>query len=434
MRADDLLKPVAADMPCGEDLLAADDPDFVDYYFNVEDRFPTSYFNILRNELFDPRSVDLKGETAQIDLLLARSRDLRLVVIQAKFQILCGRFRDFSNSLDAVAGMLEAWPAEVHPTDSIDRRNALEELNALPTITAPLEYAPLITDRRLGDILYRGYATGSGKITPREGEVAGDATGITGALGSSDNAKAVDTLYAQLTTAQEALRRIAAVTRAGPDPFSPTLTRLTEKLQDIAMMVGIARTDLGGAPAETSSDETGISPAAPAEGATSVIVQTSVAGVSDHRDAYRLLVATEAYFARNEPASLALVLVTQSRLLIGRPLVDALDALLPNNASSAVISFGTSDGFGIYMNRMREISEHSGLSDNSSFAEEREDDPPAIEVVSREHAGQIIKQVEDFFRLREPASPIPILLFKARNMLSKDFNDLVRELIASREY
>ena len=41
----------------------------------------------------------------------------------------------------------------------------------------------------------------------------------------------------------------------------------------------------------------------------------------------------------------------------------------------------------------------------------------------------MLKLIEEFFRVREPASPIPILLFKARNMLSKDFHSLVRELI-----
>lgn len=441
MRSDDLLKPVSADAPCGDDLLATDDPHFIDYYFNVEDRLPTSYFNILRNELFDPRSIDLKGEVAQIDALHAHTRDIRLVVLQAKFQILGARFKDFCDSVQAVAGMLEAWPDTLHPTDAIDRRNAIEELDSLPTVAAPLDYAPLITDRRYGDISYRPYGTGVGKIAKREGEVAGDAPGITGALGSSDNAKAVDTLYAQVTGTQEALRRIAAVTRTGPEPFTPTLKRLDEKLQDLAEMIGAARADLGGAPAEAApaiggeaGASAGTAVAVPGGGATSVVVQTSVAGITDHRSAYRLLAGVESYFAKNEPASLALVLVTQSRLLIGRPLVDAIDALLPNNASSATISFGTEDGFGIHMSRMRDLSSQAGLRDNSFYGEAHEDDLPLPEVVSRDHAGQVLKQVEDFFRAREPASPLPILLFKARNMLSKDFHDLVRELIPSRGY
>ena len=93
MKVEELLKPISADAPCGEDLLAVDDPDFVDYYFNVEERLPTSYFNVLRGTLFDPKSVDHKAETAQIEPLLKRSRDLRLLGIEAKFQILAGRFK-----------------------------------------------------------------------------------------------------------------------------------------------------------------------------------------------------------------------------------------------------------------------------------------------------------------------------------------------------
>ena len=64
MRLDDLIKPIAPDAPCGEDLLALDDPDYCDYYFNVEDRLPTSYFNMVRGTLFDPKSVDQKAESA----------------------------------------------------------------------------------------------------------------------------------------------------------------------------------------------------------------------------------------------------------------------------------------------------------------------------------------------------------------------------------
>ena len=434
MRVDDLLKPVSADAPCGEDLLAVDDPDFIDYYFNVEDRLPTSYFNILRGELFDARTVDQKGETAQIDALLKRSRDIRLLVLEAKFQILAGRFKGFAEAISAIAALIEAWPEALHPTESLDRRNALEELDSLATIAAPLEHATLLTDRRIGDITLRAYATGSGKATAREGEASGDATAISGALGSSDNAAAVDALYAQITGLQTALSRVAAVTRSGASPFTPTLKRLDERLADIAAMITAARSDLGGTvtePPPPAGADDGAATATPVQagGTTTIIVQTSVGDIPDHHIAYRLLATVEAYFARHEPASLALVLVTQSRLLIGRPLVDALDALLPNESSTAKISFGTDQGFGIHMGRMRDLMSYAGLPDSSDYAGEREGDPPMPEIASRDHAGQILKQVEDFFRIREPASPIPILLFKARNMLAKDFHALVRELI-----
>ena len=124
MRSDDLIKPISADAPCGDDLLAADDPDFVDYYFNVEDRFPTSYFNVARGTLFDPKTIDLKAEMAVIDPLLKRSRDLRLLGIEAKFQILSGRFKGFAEAVMAMAALMELYPEEVHPVDPLDRRNS----------------------------------------------------------------------------------------------------------------------------------------------------------------------------------------------------------------------------------------------------------------------------------------------------------------------
>lgn len=423
MRLGDLIKPITPEAPCGEDLLALDDPNFCDYYFNVEDRFPTSYFNVVRGTLFDPKSIDLNTETTQIGALLARSRDLRLLAIDAKFQALAGRFKGFADAVLAAAALLETYPDSLHPTDPVDRRNAIEELNALATIAAPLDYAVLFTDRRIGDVIYRGYATASGKIAPREGEMVGDVGAINGAIGAADNAKSVETLHEQLTALRAAIKQIVALCRAAPQSFTPQLDRLTDKLADIHDMVLQARGDLSASPA--APDAT----AQTANGAPPVAMQTASAEVPHHRAAYQLLQSVERYFANTEPASLALLLVTQSRLLIGRPLVDALDALLENSAGSASINFGAETGFAISMARMRELSGQANIQSPEDFSQPVEGDPDLPEVVSRDHAGQILKQIEDFFRQREPASPIPILLFKARNMLTKDFHALVRELL-----
>lgn len=435
MRYDDLLKPVSADAPCGEDLLAADDDAFIDYYFSVEDRLPTSYFNLLRGTLFDPRSVDHKAETTRIDALLKHTRDLRLLVLEAKFQILAGRFKGFADAILAMAGLLEAYPDDVHPravTDPTDRRNALEELTAAPTVIAPLEYAVLMTDKRYGDVTLRPYLTGTGKVAPRADETPGDSSGILAALGNSENAKVVDALHELVGSVQTALTRITDVCKAGPVPHYPSLVRLSEKIGDVQAMILVARSDLGApeAPGPEITAEGG--EAVDAAGATiTYAMPATPADVPDHKAAHRLLSAVERYFAACEPASLALVLVTQSRLLIGRPLVEALDVLVEDTANRAVIDFGSETGFSISMARMRVLSETAGIP----AAEAWDDDPePAPDILSREHAGQILKSIEDFFRMREPASPIPILLFKARNLLSKDFHALVRELLPPDTY
>ena len=439
MRVDDILKPISADAPCGEDLLESDDTAFVDYYFGVEDRLPTSYFNIAKGTLFDSGSVDHKSETAQIDALLKRTRDLRLLGLEAKFQILAGRFKGFSEAVMAMAGLVETCPDDVHPLDSNERRNALEELDTLATIVMPLDYAVLITDKRLGDVKYRPYGTGSGKIEPRAEEVRGDSNAISGALGSSENAKAVDQLYAQLIDLRAAIKTMVVVSQARPQGFLPRFPNLESKIADILEMVLTARGDLGGAPAEGAGNAVGAESAGQASPdmamgagtAATITVNAPVGDVPDHKTAYRMLRAIELYFSSTEPASLALVLVTQSRLLIGRPLVEALDALMENSAPYASITFGTETGFSIPMARMRELSGQANIASSESWAEVAEDEIAVAQILSRDHAGLVLKQVEDFFRVREPASPIPILLFKARNMLAKDFHALVRELIPS---
>ena len=432
MRVEDLIKPVSADAPCGEDMIAADDPDFVDYYFNVEDRLPTSYFNAVRGTLFDAKSIDQKGESAQIDKLLKRSRDLRLLGLEAKFQMLAGRFKGFAEALLGFAALIETYPDDVHPTDPVDRKGAIEELNTLATIAAPLDYAPLITDRRSGDIIFRPFGTGTGKIALREGEEPGDSGIALAAFGSSENAKVVDEFYVLLTEMRAAIKKIVSLCQSGSKPFMPKLNRLENKLNDINEMMLQARSDLG---AEAGAAPTaGVDGEASAEGSvqagsTTFTVTATSAEVPDHRAVYRLLEAIERYFATNEPASLALVLVTQSRLLIGRPLVEALDALLENSSGSAQITFGNEAGFSISMSRMRDLSGYANIIPAEDWSQPGEDEIPAPDIISRDHASMMLKLIEEFFRVREPASPIPILLFKARNMLSKDFHSLVRELI-----
>lgn len=436
MRVEDLIAPISADAPCGDDLLAADDPDFIDYYFGVEDRLPSSYFNMARGTLFDAKSVDLKGETAQIDALLKRSRDLRLVGLDAKFNILAGRFKGFADAVLGMVALLQTYPQEVHPTDSTDRRNAIEELDTLATVVAPLDYATLITDKRFGEVSYRPYGTATGKVDKREGEAAGDSSGITTALASSENIKAVDTLHGQLAGMRDGIKQIIAICQAAPDAFTPRLDRLSDKLRDMHEMVLTARADLAGADADsaeaaadTEAGDAEAAPAAAAGGATTITITATATEVADHRAAYRLLQGVEAYFATTEPASLALILVTQSRLLIGRPLVEALDALVAKNSNYAEITFGSESNFMIPMNRMRELSNVAGIPADD-FSQPVEGEAPIPQILSRDHAGLALKSIEEFFRVREPASPIPILLFKARNMLTKDFHALVRELIA----
>ncbi|SFR65035.1 ImpA family type VI secretion system protein [Litoreibacter janthinus] len=446
MNYDKITDPISPDAPCGSDLLAEDDPDFLDYFFEAPERMPTKYYDLVREELFDPKSIDFKNEEKQIEALLKRTRDLRLLGIQARFQILAGRLHGFCDAFVGIADLLEAHPADVHPQvngDNNERRNALEELNTLATVTMPLQYATLVEDRRSGAVNQRMYLLATGQVEPREDESVGDAGSLLGALSNEANQKDVDKTHEKLVAAKAAVGRITAVTKAQEDsPFTPDIEKLDVRLGELLELIEQARPDLGGSSAEgddsgadadtmggdeAGSDVGAVGSAAPAQASTlsgPVVIPT-------HTAARAALEVVEQYFATKEPSAAALLLVTQARLLIGKPLVEALDTLLPDHSSQAKIDFGSETGFVISMDRLRSLSNEVRAAAGPDQSEAEGQIPASIG--TRPDAATVIKAVEDFYRRSEPVSPIPILLLKARGFLDKDFHAIVKELMPAPE-
>lgn len=131
------------DGPCGPDLEAADDAAFVDWYCGALGRLPERY--ILRgaaagaaDRAFDLRSVDIRAEKAAAEGLLARSRDLCVLALMARWEMLTGRGPAAAEAVATIADLLEAHPAAVHPTDPVDRRAALADLADRVTAIEPL--------------------------------------------------------------------------------------------------------------------------------------------------------------------------------------------------------------------------------------------------------------------------------------------------------
>ena len=442
MNYDKITDPISPDAPCGADLLAEDDPDFLEYFFEAPERMPTKYYDLVREELFDAKSIDFKGEEKQIEALLKRTRDLRLLGIQARFQILAGRLHGFCDAFTAMADLLETYPADVHPQvngDNNERRNALEELNTLATVTMPLQYATLVEDRRSGTVNQRMYLLATGQVEPREDEETGDAGTLLGALSNEANQKDVDQTHEKLVTAKDAVARIIAVTKAQEDsPFTPDIEKLDVRLGELIELITQARPDLGGSSAEgdaaqdaddilpgdeVAGDVGAVGSAAPAQASTlsgPVVIPT-------HSSARAALEVVEQYFASKEPSAAALLLVTQARLLIGKPLVEALDTLLPDHSSQAKIDFGSDTGFVISMDRLRVLSSEMRAAAGPDLSEAEGQVPDVI--TTRPDAASVIKAVEEFYRRSEPVSPIPILLLKARGFLDKDFHAIVKELM-----
>lgn len=439
-----LLDPVSEDSPCGPDLEREDDPEFVEYYFDAEARLPERYFTPGAAEdgsddrLFDPRSIDLAKEKAVIDRLLVRSRDLRLVGLLARFQILAGRLGDFADTVEDMAAMMGQWPEEVHPQvnhGAGERRAAIEALNSQPMVVMPLLHLSLVPN---GEVTLRRHMVAGGKAEARrsEGDIAG--SDLLGSLRSETNQRAVANVNDQLTRIADALHRIGGLAASHPvRTFSPDLGAVRAAIADMQAMIASARPDLrpwSASAATAVMDDAGTKHAAIAEGVSAGQVSTppktsagAIPTIPNRATAAAALEGAKAWLGRHEPSSPALVLVTQARLLVGAPLVEAIEVLMPAQAGNVVLRIGQGSSFSLPMARLKELTA-SGLDQNDQAAGQA----VALPAISRR--GDLIGHllgVEGYFAAQEPASPIPLLLVKAREMLEKRFDAIVNELLVA---
>lgn len=441
-----LLDPVGESLPCGPDLEAEGSDAFIDYYFEAEARLPERYVTPgmagvagSADQVFDPKSVGLKTETQTITQLLRQSRDLRLLSLLARFQILAARPADFADTLQAMAALLAQWPDAAHPQlpDSAgDRRAALDELGSIKTVVMPLHYLPLGGQ---ADLSYRRYLVATGQAVARPSEEGAERGAIISTLSQPGQQKPVERLHADLGRAAQALTRIADLSAAHPTaPFRPSFDETLQALTGIQRMLQEARPELviwssqpepAPAPAEAAADPAIAAPVQPADPGP----MQPVGAIADRSGVRAALEGAERFLARNEPSSPALLLVTQARLLIGRPLIEALETLLPGDAGKAVIGFAPETGFALSMERMKKLSESAlGGFDQPGEAAEPAPAEPLV-LTSRAEVAAQLHAVEAFYAAREPASPIPILLARARGFMDKGFQSIVAELLPRTE-
>lgn len=434
MSHDWLLSPVTAVPPCGLDLDSTDDPEFVDYYYDALGRIPQRYIKpgiesdkgrLTEDEVFDPKTIDLKGETTRIRALLARTRDIRLMTLWAQFECLTGHPQGLADVLDGLAALMEVFGDALHPAahdNAVARREALQELTQAIAIVTGLRTMGLVGS---ATVTLRKIQVADGRFSPHSGETDLSSQALRAALAAPENRKAVDQMLDAAVHMSESLHRIAAACAMGATPFSPNFNATLDVLGEIRAEIVSARPDLRGSDVEAPiADITRAGDTAPID-APAARGETHL---KNHAEARQALVACEVYFQRNEPSSASLLLIRQARHLIGQPLVVALEALLPDQCGTASVAFGPQTGFVIPATRLKALSDEdlpSGVQD--APPPDTVGPPPTIGNTA--DVADILRIVEDFFHARERSSPVPILLQRARAYLDKNFQEIVDELI-----
>jgi type VI secretion system protein ImpA len=442
---------------------------------------------------FDRTTIAFDAEFKTLATLLETTRDLRLLTILAKFKILNRELADFAATLQAIARLVtERW-ADIHPRgedgDFTLRMVTLQTLDDSPTVVLPLQHAPLVPSRRFGFISYRNIMVRQGEATAREDEDTPDDSAIEAAFREAEFPALVGTRDS-LATLKSALAAVQAawIENAGYEQALsfPKLGPLVDKmLATVERVIGQRDPDarLGAAPAASAADEG----ARAAPGGSAAYADAAAGPVRSAAEAAAALAAAAAYFARSEPSSPALLLIRQAQDLVGKSFRDVLQALVPAQAEQATIRIGVDHVFELPIERLSGVvaaepdeplsdgaaevgaswdealegesaadeqsagalpdvgAASSGAEDQPAEDSGTEAPPPGPQsatparnpagragpaaALTRQQAVAMLEQVSAFYRMKEPASPIPLLVDRACGLSQKDFLTLLKDIL-----
>ncbi len=382
MSLDWIKEALSEDAPAGPDLWEDDDPEFSEYYFDAAGRLPEAddYVRLgltggsgdkAPDTIFDPKDVDLASELTQIDALLKRTRDLRLLTLRAQWSALAANMEELANSVSAMADLVEEMPDTVHPgldDGPRDRLEAINDLSVMGAMILPLRYY----DIGESGASRRNVMVCRGEVTPHDGEDDLSLDAMIADLAAKP--EEMEAAHAHLTTFVDAIKRIELACLSNSKPHTPQLKTLSAELQAVLEVIGLADPKLA-----EDTDEDGAEETAQAGAPTSGGPAPKVTEVKDHDEARKRLVAVETYFGLKEPSSAAVLLVTQARMLIGKSLIDAFDVLMPNTADRAKVEFFSDNGFSLAHNQLRNLADGVLVEEVEEPEPEPVYEPPAPE-------------------------------------------------------
>ena len=422
-----LLRPLSAEAPCGPDLDAEGDLDYMNLMARIEGDLPASFFS------FDRGSIDFKSDGAALTALLERSLDLRPVVMLAKLAVLNRDLAGFADWLTVARELLATHWNDVHPAASDGqtglRSAVLQSFDDLPTVVLPLQYAPLVTSRRAGPISFRSHLASTGEVQRREGEPEIDAATIAQAMSGTETAEivALHDVLARVVGAVEGIRKTWMI-EAGFDD-APALDRLT-KLSG-RMLAFVEQDSARRAPQAAEEPATEVEPSAVAETAAPAYVGAPAKDAAFRVDsaaaASRALAASAAYLSSFEPSSPALLLIQQAQQCVGLGFVAIMRLLMPDTIDDAKIVVGGEQPFVFRVDRMSDVEPATEV-DGAETGEEI----PGPVLQSRRDVQQTLDRVAAFYKIAEPSNPIPLLCDKARGMCAQDFAALLRDMMPKR--
>jgi type VI secretion system protein ImpA len=421
-----LCAPISETDPCGPDLDFLGDAEYLNFLAQVEGILPTSFFSVEDGKPFDPSTIDLHGQLAATEILLARSRDIRLLMIRARLLVLNRDIAGFAVAVAAVAELLDRFWDAVHPRaqgeDLTARKSTISALD-LPTVIFPLQYTPLFEGRRVGAVTYRLWIVATGEIKPRAGDVAVSPASISEAIATADPV-ALAAVRKHLTLLNRSVERIGRAfethgSSADLDSLPAQLRRMRAFIDPLAASGPVA---LQG---QTAGDDP------LRQKKPGIPIEATAAQITAIADAKQALAAIADYYTHSEPSSPALPLVRQARQLIGKSFLEVMTILMPSQVEKAAFQIGNNPVFDLPVSKLSVLSASAFSDDVSAGADLAVSDAAKSQtrIASRAQALALLDSVQNYFRHAEPSSPVPMLCERARALAERDFMGVLEDVL-----
>jgi len=312
----ELLQPITAERPCGEDL---EDSTLLASF----DRFrlfgqPTP---------FDPAPEwnEIKNQSIEA---LGKSKDLRLLAHLGTALLRTDGLSAFNETLKVASHWLEVYWEETYPRvdeDAIVRRSALNCFADQMAVIDGLRRAPLVTDRRIGRFSLRDIEIAAGLVAPPEGEPRVDEAQINAAF-SAMPLEELKTLGQSVADASAALKSIDARMRSGAGTeAAPSFELLVAQLSKVDRVL---RTQLASRPDAERVDEVGLETGRAGGNAP-------LGAIKSRQDAIRALEAVAGYFRQVEPSSPLPLLLDRAKRLVSKDFLEVLADIAPGALEQA---------------------------------------------------------------------------------------------------
>jgi type VI secretion system protein ImpA len=329
LTAEELMQPISEDLPCGEDLEY--DPVFQQMESMMQSK-PEQEFG---DTVIPGEGPDWAGVSQQVDELLPRTRDLRVLTYAALADLHLTGLSAFTDSLESLNSCLETYWEKIYPeldtddnNDATMRFNVLQILNDHGLVCSGLENAPLVELKGVGVFSLRDIELAEGKTSPVGEEEVQDIALIQGAFGDA-NPEALAALGEGVGGSMAQLNRMAELwdqlaTDSPALDVDRTLGVLKLIHQAISKYAPVAAAAVEGADAgkQGADNQADSAVAAPVGG-----------GVNNRNDVVNAIDKICDYYSAHEPSSPVPLLLRRAQRLVAKSFSEILEDIAPDGVT-----------------------------------------------------------------------------------------------------